>query len=325
MRAAVVSDGRLHLRERPVPEPRGRQVRVRVTASGVNRADLLQRAGRYPAPPGVPADVPGLEYAGVVDALGPAATGWNPGDRVMGLVGGGAHADFLVVEDDQVVAVPDGLDDVAAGSSMEVFATAHDALVTQAGLRSGETVLIHAVGSGVGTAAVQLVRALGARAVGTTRTPGKLDAARELGLDGGVVVADPTDRQTAAQVAELGPIDVVLDLVGGDYVALDCHVAAERARIMVVGLLAGASTELPMGQLLRKRLTVRGTVLRARPAHEKAAVAAAFGREVVPLLADGRCAPVGAETFDLAEAEAAYDRLATNEVVGKVTLTMDDA
>ena len=217
------------------------------------------------------------------------------------------------------------LDDVAAGSCVEVFATAHDALVTQAGLRSGECVLIHAVGSGVGTAAVQLVTALGARAIGTTRTASKLDAARELGLDGGVVVSDPTDRQTSAQLAELGPIDVVLDLVGGDYVALDCHVAAPQARIMVVGLLAGASTDLPMGQLLRKRLTVRGTVLRARPPHEKAAVARAFEREVVPLLADGRIAPVSAETFDLSEAQDAYDRLATNEVVGKVTLVMDDA
>jgi putative PIG3 family NAD(P)H quinone oxidoreductase len=321
----VVRDGRLEVEERPVPEPRGREIRVRVTASGVNRADLLQRSGRYPAPAGVPADVPGLEYAGVVDVLGPAATGWQPGDRVMGLVGGGAHADVLVVEDDQAVGVPDGLDDVAAGSSMEVFATAHDALVTQAGLRSGETVLVHAVGSGVGTAAVQLVRALGARAIGTTRTPAKLDAARGLGLEDGVVVADPTDRDTATRLAELGPIDVVLDLVGGDYVALDCHVAAPRARIMVVGLLAGASTDLPMGQLLRKRLTVRGTVLRARPAHEKAAVARAFAREVVPLLADGRVAPVDAGTFDLADAQAAYDRVATDEVVGKITLTMAGA
>lgn len=325
MRAAVVSDGRLQVADRPLPEPRGREVRVRVVASGVNRADLLQRAGRYPAPDGVPADVPGLEYAGVVDTLGPSATGWSSGDRVMGLVGGGAHAEFLVVEDDQLVAVPTGLDDVAAGSSVEVFATAHDALVTQAGLRSGETVLIHAVGSGVGTAAIQLVRALGARPIGTTRTPAKLAAALELGLDGGVVVDDPTDRETAAQLAELGPIDVVLDLVGGDYLALDCHVAAPQARIMVVGLLAGASTDLPMGQLLRKRLTVRGTVLRARPAHQKAAVAHAFAREVVPLLADGRCAPVGAEGFDLADADAAYDRLGTNEVVGKVTLTMASA
>ena len=325
MRAAVVNDGRLRIEERPVPEPTGRQVRVRVTASGVNRADLLQRAGRYPAPDGAPADVTGLEFAGVVDTLGPAASGWTPGQRVMGLTGGGAHADFLLSEDDQLVAVPDGLDDVAAGSCVEVFATAHDALVTQAGLRSGECVLVHAVGSGVGTAAVQLVTALGGRAIGTTRTPSKLDAARDLGLHDGVVVTDPTDRHTAAQLAELGPIDVVLDLVGGDYVAMDCHVAAPQARIMVVGLLAGASTDLPMGQLLRKRLTVRGTVLRARPPHEKAAVARAFAREVVPLLADGRVAPVGAETFDLTEAQAAYDRLATNEVVGKVTLVMDDA
>lgn len=322
MRAAVVVDGRLEVRDRPVPEPQGREVRVRVTASGVNRADLLQRRGRYPAPDGVPADVPGLEFAGVVDELGPAATGWQPGQRVMGLVGGGAHAEHLVIEDDQLVGVPDDLDDVAAGSCVEVFATAHDALVTQAGLRSGECVLIHAVGSGVGTAAIQLVNALGARAIGTTRTPSKLDAARDLGLDGGVVVEDPTDRHASAQLAELGPIDVVLDLVGGDYVAMDCHVAAPQARIMVVGLLAGASTDIPLGQLLSKRLTVRGTVLRARSPHEKAAVARAFEREVVPLLADGRIAPVGAEEFDLDEAQAAYDRLASNEVVGKVTLTM---
>lgn len=322
MRAAVVVDGQLEVQDREVPTPAGREVRVRVAASGVNRADLLQRAGRYPAPDGVPADVPGLEHAGVVDALGPAARGWQQGDRVMGLVGGGAHAEYLVVEDDQLVAVPDGLDDVAAGSCVEVFATAHDALVTQAGLRSGETVLVHAVGSGVGTAAVQLVTALGARAIGTTRTPEKLDAARELGLAGGVVVGDPNDRGAAAALAELGPIDVVLDLVGGDYVALDCHVAAPRARIMVVGLLAGASVDLPLGQVLSKRLQVRGTVLRARPAHEKAAVASAFAREVVPLLADGRIAPIGAEAFDLADAQSAYDRLGSNEVVGKVTLTM---
>ena len=322
MRAAVVTDGRLEVQDRPVPEPQGRQVRVRVTASGVNRADLLQRGGHYPAPDGVPADVPGLEYAGTVDALGPAASGWEVGDRVMGLVGGGAHAEYLVVEDDQVVGTPDGLSDVAAGSCVEVFATAHDALVTQAGMRSGECVLIHAVGSGVGTAAIQLVAALGARSIGTTRTPSKLEAARELGLGGGVVLGDPQDRHASAELAELGPIDVVLDLVGGDYVALDCHLAAPQARIMLVGLLAGRSADVPLGQVLSKRLTVRGTVLRARPPHEKAAVARAFAREVVPLLADGRIAPVTSEEFDLAQADAAYDRLASNEVLGKVTLTM---
>lgn len=322
MRAAVVTDGRLEVEDRPVPEPQGRQVRVRVTASGVNRADLLQRGGHYPAPDGVPADVPGLEYAGTVDALGPAASGWAVGDRVMGLVGGGAHAEYLVVEDDQVVGTPDGLSDVAAGSCVEVFATAHDALVTQAGLRSGECVLIHAVGSGVGTAAIQLVAALGARSIGTTRTPSKLEAARELGLQGGVVLGDPEDRHASAELAELGPIDVVLDLVGGDYVAMNCHLAAPQARIMLVGLLAGRSADVPLGQILSKRLTVRGTVLRARPPHEKAAVARAFAREVVPLLADGRIAPVTSEEFDLAEADAAYDRLASNEVLGKVTLTM---
>jgi putative PIG3 family NAD(P)H quinone oxidoreductase len=322
MRTIVIVDGTLELADRPTPEPTGREVRVRVTASGVNRADLLQRGGRYPAPAGVPNDVPGLEFAGVVDALGPKATRWHPGDRVRGLVGGGAHAEYLVVEDDQLIAVPDALDDVAAGACVEVFATAHDALVTQAGLRSGECVLIHAVGSGVGTAAVQLVTAIGARAIGTTRTAEKLDAAAALGLVGGSVVMDPSDRHIAAELAELGPPDVILDLVGGDYVELDCHVAAPGARIVLVGLLAGARCDVPLGQLLAKRLELRGTVLRSRPAHEKAAVALAFEREVVPLLAAGRVAPVLAETYPLDQAQEAYDRVASNEIVGKVTLTI---
>jgi NADPH2:quinone reductase len=321
VRAAVIVNGHLQLQDRPTPTPRGRQVLVDVAATGVNRADLLQRAGRYLAPAGVPADIPGLELAGRVAAVGPDAQGWQEGDRVMALVAGGAHAGSCLVEDDQLIAVPDALDDVTAGSCMEVFATAHDAMVSQAGLRAGDTVLVHAVGSGVGTAAVQLATALGARVIGTTRTAAKLAHATALGMAGGVVIDDPTDRAVAAQIAELGAPDVVLDLVGGEYVALDVRVAAPGARIMVVGLLAGGSTSLPLGALLAKRLTVRGTVLRSRSAAEKVTVARRFEHEVVPLLTGGRIAPVIARTFPLDEAEAAYDAIATDEIVGKVVLT----
>lgn len=321
MRTVTITGESLTIADRDTPTPSGRQVLVEVAATGVNRADLLQVGGNYPSPAGVPADVPGLEHAGRVAALGPDATGWSVGDRVMGLVGGGAHAEALVVEDDQLVAVPDTLDDVVAGSSVEVFATAHDALVTQAAMTAGDTVLIHAVGSGVGTAAVQLCRALGARPVGTTRTPGKVDAVTSLGLADAVVVDDPTDRDTIDEVAAMGAPDIVLDLVGGDYVAMDARVAAPRARIVVVGLLAGARTRLPLGAVLAKRLVVRGTVLRSRPPHEKAAVAAAFGHQVVPLLADGSVAPVIERTLDLDDAQAAYDLVASNDTVGKVVLT----
>lgn len=322
MQAVTIVDGELVVAERADPTPRGRQVLVRVTASGVNRADLLQRAGGYAPPPGVPADVPGLEFGGRVEALGPDATGWSAGDRVMGLVGGGAHAELLVVEDDQLVAVPDTLDDVVAGSSPEVFATAHDALVTRAGLRPGERVLIHAVASGVGTAAVQLVRALGAVPVGTTRSPEKLDAVRALGLEAGCVVADPTGRAASDAVAALGAPDVVLDLVGGPYVALDARVAAPRARIVVVGLLAGGRCEFPLTALLGKRLDLHGTVLRSRPPHEKVEVTRAFAREVLPWLADGTLAPVLDSTFPLARARDAYDLVGSNTTTGKVTLTV---
>lgn len=321
MRTVVIDDGLLRIDDRPDAVPTGRQVLVEVAATGVNRADLLQAAGSYPAPSGVPDDVPGLEHAGRVVELGPHARGWSVGDRVMGLVGGGAHADLLVVEDDQLVAVPDELDDVVAGASVEVFATAHDALVTQAGMRSGDTVLIHAVGSGVGTAAVQLCRALGARPIGTTRTPAKLDAVVPLGLADGIVVHDPTSDDVVEQIRQAGAPDIVLDLVGGDYVALDCRVAAPQARIVVVGLLAGARTGMPLGAVLTKRLEVRGTVLRSRSPHEKAAVAAVFAHEVVPLLAAGTIAPVIEQRFDLTDAQAAYDLVGSNDTVGKVVLT----
>ena len=322
MRVAAVRDERLVVEEREDPAPDGRQVLVAVRAAGVNRADVLQRAGRYPAPPDAPADVPGLELAGEVVAVGPRALRWEVGDRVMGLVGGGAHATHCLVVEDDLVPVPDGLDWTVAGAVPEVFVTAHDALVSQAGLTSGETVLVHAVGSGVGTAAVQLCHALGARVVGTTRTQTKLDRATdELGLDAGMVVEDPTDRDTQKALRDLGPVDVVLDLVGGDYLGLDMAATAPQARIVVVGLVAGARTEANLGMLLSKRLQVTGTVLRSRPAHQKAVAMRAFESQVLPLVAAGRLAPEIETTFPLDDANDAYDLLAGNTTYGKVVLT----
>ena len=325
MRALVLSDGgRLSVEDRPVPEPVADQVLVRVHSAGVNRADLLQRAGRYPPPPGAPADLPGLEFAGVVEATGPAVLGLQPGDAVMGIVAGGAHAEYLATPESQCARVPGSLDLTAAGGVPEAFITAHDAMCTQADLHPGARVLIHAVASGVGTAALQLACAMGATVVGTSRTKDKLDRAVELGLHHAVAVEanfDPADL--ARRITDVGgPADVVVDLVGGPYLAVDIAAAAPKARIVIVGIIAGGHADLDMATLMGKRLTLRGTVLRSRPAHEKAAATHAFCGQVVPLLAAGAVAPVVEEVVPLAEAERAYDLLGADTTFGKVILDL---
>lgn len=316
MRALIAREGAVVLEERPTPEPGGNEVVVATAGSGINRADLLQLRGVHPAPPGWPADIPGLEVAGTVAAVGPRATTRSVGDRVFGIVGGGAHATHVLTPEPLLAPVPDGLDLQEAGGVAEVFVTAHDALVTQAGLRSGERVLIHGVGSGVGTAAAQLVRALGATSVGTARTPAKLERAKELGLDEGVVAG-------ANMAKEIGEVDVVLDLVGGDYAVVDVEVCRPTGRIVLVGLLAGSSAELDLGLLLYKRLTLRGTVLRGRPDYLKAAAMTAFGHDAAPLFSSGALRPVVDRLLPLEEAQAGYDALASNETFGKIVLTAE--
>ena len=325
MRALVLSEGgRLSVEDRPVPEAAADQVLVRVHSAGLNRADLLQRAGRYPPPPGAPADIPGLEFAGIVEAAGPAVIGLQPGDSVMGIVAGGAQAEYLVTPESQCAHVPETLDLLAAGGVPEAFITAHDAMSTQADLHPGARVLIHAVASGVGTAAMQLACAIGATVVGTSRTKDKLDRAVELGLHQAVAVErdfDPVDL--ARRITDGGgPADVILDLVGGPYLPVDIAAAAPKARIVIVGIIAGGHAELDMATLMSKRLTLRGTVLRSRPAHEKAAATHAFAGQVVPLLAAGTVAPVVEEVIPLAEAERAYDLLAADTTFGKVILDL---
>jgi NADPH2:quinone reductase len=325
MRALVIQEGgRLVIEDRPVPEPAADQVLVRVSGAGINRADLLQRAGRYPAPPGVPADIPGLEFAGTVEAVGSAVAHPGPGDRVMGIVAGGGQAEYVAVAAAHCARVPDTLDLVGAGGIPEAYITAHDAMVVQGGLMAGRRVLVHAIASGVGTAALQLARCLGATVAGTSRSKDKLDRAAELGLDHPILA--PSGFDPAALAAEItaaaGPIDVTVDLLGGPYLGVDVAAAAPRGRIVIVGLIAGARAELDMGALLAKRLVVRGTVLRSRPSGEKADATHLFEGQVMPLLGRGALRPVIDAVVPLAEAERGYDLVAADRTFGKVVLDL---
>ena len=313
MRALVIDDGKLRVEERPTPAPEADQVLVDVTSAGLNRADILQARGMYAAPPGWPPDVPGLEFAGTVAGTGTGVRALREGDRVFGIVGGGAHATHLITKEDLCSPIPDQLDMAVAGGAPEAFITAHDALVTRAELRPGERVLIHGVGGGVGTAAVQVAGALGATTVGTSRTEDKLRRAREIGLDQGVVASDN-------MADEIGEVDVVIDLIGGDYLTTDVRVCRSRGRIVIVGLLAGAKSPLDLGAVLSKRLTIRGTVLRSRPDYEKALATRAFEREVLPLLARGDARVVVDRVFTLDDANAAYEHMVTNEGYGKTII-----
>jgi NADPH2:quinone reductase len=306
----------LELREVATPQAQRGEVRVRVRATAVNRADLLQRQGMYPAPPDAPADIPGLEFAGEIDQVGEAVAGLAVGDRVFGLCGGGGYAESLVVHARCLAPIPEGMSFTDAAAVPESFITAWDALVTQAGLGAGERVLIQAAGSGVGTAAVQLARAIGARTVGTARSPAKLERARALGLERGVVV------ENGAFAAAVGEVDVILELVGGSYLAEDFRCAAPRARIVLVGLLAGAKAELDLRMMLHRRLRLLGTVLRARPLEEKIAATQDFVRHVVPLLAGGLVRPVVDRVMPLAAAGEAHAYMASNDGFGKVVLAL---
>jgi len=329
MRAAVITrfggPEVLEIQDVPTPKPGVGEVLVRVRSSALNRADLLQRAGNYPAPAGAAAAaIPGLEFAGEVIARGMAVTRWREGARVFGVIGGGAHAEYVVAHEEQLAPVPASLDWMQAGAIPEAFITAHDALVTQAALVAGERVLIHAAGSGVGLAATQLVRALGGVPFGTARTGDKIERAREHGLEAGVAVAD--DKQVivdaCAAWSDGRGMDVILDLVGGDYVATDVAVSATLGRIMLIGTVAGRSASIPLGVVLGKRLRLTRTVLRGRSAAEKAQATAAFARDVGPLLERGLAAPVIDSVFTLDEIRAAHERLGSNETFGKIALTI---
>lgn len=326
MRAAILTAAGgpevIEVRDVADPVPSAREVLVRVRATALNRADLLQRQGRYPAPPGYSSDIGGIEFAGVVVGAGPAVTRWSPGTPVLGITGGGAHAEYVVVHEDAVAPIPEGLSWEAAGAVPEAFMTAHDALVTQARLRPGELVLIHAVASGVGLAAVHLARALGARTFGTTRQPDKLARAIAQGLDAGHVPGD--DLASLADVVRAASsgrgAEVTLDLVGGPYVAASIAASAPRGRVMIVGAVGGAQASIDIRQVLGKRLTLQGTVLRSRPHEEKVQVTEAFTRDVAPWLATGTVSPVIDQVFPLEAIAEAHRRLESNTTFGKVVI-----
>lgn len=320
--------GALVLRDVPLPEPGPGQVRVRIGATAINRADLLQRLGAYPAPPDAPADIPGMEIAGTIDALGEGASrasGLVEGDRVFGIVGGGGYAEAVVVHARTLAKIPAGVDEVFAAAIPEAFITAYDAMVTQAGLQAGETVLVSAVGSGVGTAAVQIARAVGARVIGTARSEDKLTKARELGMCLGIHPRTgegkaPLFAEEVREKTDGRGVDLVLELVGGDYVPEALNALADRGRMMLVGLLAGARAELDLGVVLRKRLVIRGTVLRSRPLEEKILAGRLLARHIAPLVGEGAFRPIVDRVMGLEEAEAAHDYVASNVGFGKVVL-----
>jgi NADPH:quinone reductase len=307
--------------ERPRPEPGPHEVRVRVRATAINRADLLQRMGAYPAPADSSPDIPGLEIAGEVDALGSGVVRWKIGDRVFGLVGGGAYAEYVTSHERALAKIPDRIAFEHAAAVPEAFITAHDAIVSQAKLTAGEVLLVHAVGSGVGTAAVQLASALGAFVIGTARTPDKLERARPLGLDAGVVTENARFAEAVRKIDPAGA-HVVLELVGGAYVDEDLRCTRELGRIMLVGLMAGVRQEVDLSLILRKRIRLTGTHLRNRPLEEKIAVMRTFEEQVVPLLARGKVLPVIDVVMPLDQAAAAHARMASNEGFGKIVLTV---
>jgi putative PIG3 family NAD(P)H quinone oxidoreductase len=315
MRAVTVRDGEILVEEHPDPVPGAGEVLVRVRAAGLNGADMLQRRGRYPAPPGSPQAIPGLELAGEVRALGPGAERFAVGDRVMAIVGGGGQGELAVVHERQLMPVPVEVGLPAAGGIPETFTTAHDALFTQCGLRAGERLLVHGAAGGVGTAAVQLGRAAGARVSATVRRAEHRDAVAALGAD------DVLDPQEFAAAPE-GPFDVVLELVGAPNLAADVRALATDGRIVVIGVGAGARAELSLLDLMAKRATLRASTLRARPLEEKALTARAMERSVLPLFATGALRVPVAATFALDEAPAAYERFEAGGKLGKVLLEL---
>jgi NADPH:quinone reductase len=310
MLAATIRDGEVLVEEHPDPVPGAGEVLVRVRAAGLNGADMMQRRGLYPAPPGSPADIPGLELAGVVDQLGEGAQRFAVGDRVMAIVGGGGQAELAVVHERQLMPVPQVLDWAAAGGLPEVFTTAHDAIFTQAGLRPGERLLVHGGAGGVGTAAIGLARAAGASVVATVR---REELRAEVGKLGAEAIAPEG-------FAEHGPFDVILELVGAPNLAENMNALATGGRICVIGVSAGVKAELNLLALMGKRARLHGSTLRARPLEEKALAARALEREVLPLFDAGALTVPLAETLPLAEVATAYDRFAAGGKLGKIVL-----
>jgi NADPH:quinone reductase len=315
MRAATIREKEIVIEQHPDPEPGKGEVLVRVRAAGLNGADMMQRRGLYPAPPGSPVDIPGMELAGEVAALGPGVERFEIGARVMAIVGGGAQAELCLVHERQLMGVPDALDWTSAGGLPEVFATAHDAIFTQGELRTGEHLLVHGGAGGVGTAAVQLGHAAGARVTATVRNEAHREEVAQLGAS---VIAPEG-------FAEQGPFDVILELVGAPNMPENLNALATGGRVTVIGVSAGAKSELNLLALMGKRARIHGSTLRARTLEDKAIVARLLEHEVLPLFETGELRVPIADTFALDDAAAAYERFAAGGKLGKVVITVDAA
>ena len=310
MRAIAVRDGKLRVEQHEDPVPGKGEILVSVRAAGVNGADILQRKGAYPAPPGAPPDIPGLELAGEVVARGPGAERFAEGERVMAVVGGGGQAELALVHERAAMPVPDALDWPAAGGFAEVFTTAHDALFSQGELAPGEHLLVHGGAGGVGTAAIQLARAAGARVTATVRNEGLRDQVAELGAE----AIDPEGFE------ERGPFDVVLELVGAPNIAGNLKALAMQGRIVVIGVGAGPKAEVNLLAVMGKRAVLRGSTLRARPLEEKAAAMRLVERHVLPLVESGAVTVPVHSTFPLDQADAAYEAFTAGGKLGKIVL-----
>lgn len=326
MRAAVYTKPGgpevIEIQERPRPEPGQGEVLVRVQASALNRADISQRLGGYPAPAGVPADIPGLEFAGEVEAAGAGVDAAWIGRRVFGLAGGGAHAEYLVSPAALLVPIPERLSMIEAGSVPEVFITASDALFALGELRPGDWVLLHAIGSGVSTAALQLAKAAGCQVIGTSRTAEKLARAKDLGLDAGVNVLEQDVVQAVREATGGHGVDVCLDYLGAPQLAANLASMAVKGRLVEVGLMGGASATINLSVLLGKRLKLIGTVLRARPLDEKAAATRLFAERVIPDLATGKVRPLVDRVFPLEQIADAHRMMEANQNFGKIVLNI---
>ncbi len=326
MRAAVITEPGgpevFRIQEIPDPIPGPEDVLVEVKATALNRADLLQRRGRYPAPLGIRGDVPGLEMAGVVLSVGDLVEGFSEGDRVFGLLGGGGYAEKVITNYSMLAHMPDNLDFNNAAAVPEVFMTAYDALFNHCELRMGESALIHAAGSGVGTAAIQLAKSVGAITFGTAGSDEKLDKAKELGLDFGINYNNQQFPEVVKERTNSRGVDVILDVIGAPYWVDNISSLNTKGRMVIVGTMGGATQEVNLGSLMQKRLTIKGTVLRSRSMPEKMALNQQFVKHVLPLLRDGRINPVVDRIFSIEDVGNAHTYMETNANFGKIILSI---
>ena len=326
MRAVLIQEpggpAVLRLGEVSNPAPSAGEILVRIHATALNRADLLQRQGLYPPPPGVHPQIPGLEFAGRVEAAGDGATEFRPGQRVMGLLPGAGYAEKVVTPERMALAIPEGLSYEAAAGIPEVFLTAYDALLRQARLEPGQTLLVHGAGSGVGTAALQLCRLTGATSIGTSRSRTKLDRCLELGLDHAILTEREDFRDAVLELTGGRGVDVILDMVGASYLEQNLSCLAPRGQMILIGLLGGPSAPVDLSRILKRSLRIRGTVLRPRPVEEKIRLTQEFRRRILPFFESGATTPIIDRVFPLEQAAEAHAYMESNRNFGKIVLAV---